>query len=238
MFDMADHEALPNGLQNPMIPTSSNNLFWALPGFTLRWERLCGFPESEPRWMPSPHHCLSPLSSHESCFTFPFTSLILSHWLHPAHFNLIFLPHVPRPSVDESVQRLPCLMQVWKLGTFPPKDQNKQVRVKDHETIGSQAKHKSFEHNIHTRVNSGLPLCTWAGALPSPAPYTEGYMATRICGGRKGTLEHSSQVSVTFQQISHKMLVIFSHPCQNSEARMVWEFWFLTLKLSPEEFKT
>lgn len=115
--------------------------------------------------MPSPQHCLSPLTSRESCFTFPFTLLILSHWLHPAHFNLIFLPHVPRPSVDESVQLLPCLMQVWKLGTFLPKDQNKQVRVKDHETIGSQAKHKSFEHNIHTRVNSGLPLRTWAGAL-------------------------------------------------------------------------
>lgn len=101
-------------------------------------------------------------------FTFPFTSLILAHWLHPAHFNLIFLPHVPRPSVDESVQLLPCLMLVWKLGTFPPKDQNKQVGVKDHKTIGSQAKHKSFEHNIHTRVNSGLPLCTWAGALAFP----------------------------------------------------------------------
>lgn len=121
MFDMADHEALLNGLQNPMIPTSSNNLFWSLPGFTLWWERLCAFPESEPRWMPSPHHRLSPLTSHESCFTFPFTSLILSHWLHPAHFNLIFLPHVPCPSVDESVQLLPCPMLVWKLGNIPLK---------------------------------------------------------------------------------------------------------------------
>lgn len=120
----------------------------------------------------SPPSPLAP-TSHESCFTFPFTSLILSHWLHPAHFNLIFLPHVPCPSVDESVQLLPCPMLVWKLGTFPSKDQNKQVRVKDHETIGSQTKHKSFEHNIHTRVNSGLPLCTLAGALPPspPPPY-------------------------------------------------------------------
>lgn len=149
-----------NGLQDQTIPASSNNSFWSSPGFTLWWERLCVFSEPKPRWMPPPRSPrLCPLQ--ESCIPFP-VPLTLSHWLHPAHFNLIFLPHVPRPSVHESVQILPWLRLVWKLGTSP-KDQNRQGRGKDHKVTGSQAKHKSCEYNICTRTNIWFPLCTWAG---------------------------------------------------------------------------
>lgn len=49
----------------------------------------------------------------------PVHSLPLAPWLHPAHFNLIFLTHVPHPSRDESVWLLPCLMFVLKVRTFP-----------------------------------------------------------------------------------------------------------------------
>jgi hypothetical protein len=83
----------------------------------LWWRRPGTFSDPEPRWM-SPDHCR--LDSH---FITSAASLSPSLRLHPAHFNLIFLPHVPRPSGDESVQLLPCLMLVSKLGTFP-KDQN------------------------------------------------------------------------------------------------------------------
>lgn len=123
MSDMAGHEALLNVLQNPTIPTHSNHWFWSLPGFTLWWARPCAFFGARAKMdaISSPRPRLWP--RHESCITFP--SPTLSHWLHPAHFNLIFLPHVPRPSVGESVQLLLSLKLVWKRGTFP-KDQNKQ----------------------------------------------------------------------------------------------------------------
>lgn len=118
---------------------------------------------SSPRPRRWPHH--------ESCIPSPFMSLTLSHWLHPAHFNLIFLSHVPCPSVDESVQLLPS-----DAGLKPrniSQRQNKQVRGKDHKTTGIWAKHKSFKYNICTRTHICLPLCTWAvtqegGGCPCP----------------------------------------------------------------------
>ena len=64
--------------------------------------------------------CLWP--QHESSITLPFTSLALSHWLHPAHFNLISPPHVPRPSVDESGW---CLMLVLNQEHSPKTKTNK-----------------------------------------------------------------------------------------------------------------
>lgn len=138
--------------------------FLLFTGFTSWWERPCVLQDSGPRlW-----HLLtsaSPRPRHESSITFPFTSLALSHWLHPAHFNLISLPHVPRLSVGESGDwLLPLSDAGLKLGTFP-KDQNKQVRGKDHKTIRIQPKHESSEHSTHTRMNTWLPLCTWVHRL-------------------------------------------------------------------------
>lgn len=152
----------------------------------------------------------SPLTSSWKLHHFPLRVTHPPHWLHPAHFNLIFLPHVPRLSVDESLQLLPCLMLVLNLRTFP-KDQNKQGK-KDHKTTRIQPKHKSFEHNICPRMNIWHPLCTWAdpslrlsrkevGALALTGSYT----ATRICG-KSRTLKGLGS-SFHFNRYHHEMAV-------------------------------
>lgn len=122
MFDMADHEAQLNGLQNPMILTAG------ITCFDLYLASPCGRGRAPFRTLSQDGcHLLttaSPLTSSRELHHFPLRFTHPPHWLHPAHFNLIFLPHVPRLSVDESL-RLLCLMLVLKLRTFP-KDQNKQ----------------------------------------------------------------------------------------------------------------
>lgn len=96
MSDMADHEALLNGLQNPMIPTHSHHWFWSLPGFTLWWERPCAFLVSEPRWMPSPHHGLASglvtraasLSLHSPAHTDYTQHILILSFSHTSHVRL------------------------------------------------------------------------------------------------------------------------------------------------------
>lgn len=95
---------------------------------------------------------------HESRVTLPFTALSLSHWLHPAHFYLIFLSHVPCLSGDESVQLLRCLMVVLKLG-MSSKDQNKQEKKITHT-------HTKNESNLNTSsVNTIYALRWTCGSL-------------------------------------------------------------------------
>lgn len=120
---MADHEAQLNGLQNPVILTAG------ITCFALYLASPCGRGCVPFRTLSQDGcHLLtiaSPLTSSWELHHFPLSFTHPPHRLHPAHFNLIFLPHVPRLSVDESLRLLPCLMLVLKLGTFP-KDQNKQ----------------------------------------------------------------------------------------------------------------
>lgn len=123
MFDMADHEAQLNGLQNPMILTAG------IICFDLYLASPCGRGCAPFRTLSQDGgHLFTtalPLTSSWELHHFPLRFTHPIHWLHPAHFNLIFLPHVAHQSVDESPRLLPCLMLVLKLRTFP-KDQNKQ----------------------------------------------------------------------------------------------------------------
>lgn len=184
MFDMADHEAQLNGLQNPMILTAGItcfDLYLASPGgrgrvpFRTLSQDGCHLLTTA-----------SPLTSSRELHHFPLRFTHPPHWLHPAHFNLIFLPHVPRLSVDESL-RLLCLMLVLKLRTFP-KDQNKGKRSQNNKTP-TLNKYKSSEHNLRARMNTGI-LCVPEQILhygyPEgrlvPLPCTESYTAPRICG--------------------------------------------------------
>lgn len=106
----------------------------------------------------------SPLTSSQEPHHSPLHSLPLAPWLHPAHFNFIFLTHVPHPSRDESVWLLPCLMLVLKVRTFP-KDRKQTKGKKDHKTIRIQSKHKHFEYSICPRMNTWFPLYTWQDPL-------------------------------------------------------------------------
>lgn len=156
MFDMADHEAQLNGLQNPMILTAG------ITCFDLYLASPCGRGCEPLRTLSQDgFHLLttaSPLTSSRELHHFPLRFTHPPHRLHPAHFNLIFLPHVPRPSVDESLRLLPCLILVLKLKNIPKRP--KQTRGKDHETTRIQPQYKSFEHNICTRMNTWHRLCT------------------------------------------------------------------------------
>lgn len=164
---MADHEALFSGsrIQGYWQATITCFLLFTWLHLTVG-EAVCPAGLWAKMRVAPPHQCLASTSARKQHhLPLHFTSLALSHWLHPAHFNLISLPHVPRPSVGESGDwLLPLSDAGLKLGTFP-KDQNKQVRGKDHKTIRIQPKHESSEHSTHTRMNTWLPLCTWVHRL-------------------------------------------------------------------------
>lgn len=154
---MATQEAQFNGLQNPMILIRSNKVSASLPGFALWWER----PRVIKTLGQGEHHLLttaSPLPSTRSSTTFPFTSLALSHWLHPAHFNLISLPHVPRPSADES-------------GNYPLSDAgllNQEMFPQDQNKRGEEIT-KWQESNLNTSPLNTVHALGWTlGFLCAP----------------------------------------------------------------------
>lgn len=79
-----------------------------------------------------------------------------------------------------------------------------------------------------------LHYCYPEGRLV-PLPCTESHTATRPCR-KPRTLKGPGCCYISTDTTT--WLFIFSYSCQDSEAKMVREFWFLTLKLSPEEFPT
>lgn len=236
---MATQEAQFNGLQNPMILISSNKVSASLPGFALWWER----PRVIKTLGQGEHHLLttaSPLPSTRSSTTFPFTSLALSHWLHPAHFNLISLPHVPRPSADES-GNYPLSDAGLKPGNVPPRP--KQTWRRDHKMTRIQPKHKSSEHSTCTGMNTWLPLCTWKDPLVGDGAGVLVPLTTQKATWQQGPMESlhclsRAKNSVTSPQISLQVLCSSLPTLQASEVKMAWEIWFLISNLSPEKFQT
>lgn len=79
-----------------------------------------------------------------------------SHWSHPAHWALIYLPHSPRPSVGESVQWLPCLMLVLKVNIPRRPKQTSQMKRSQNKTPAC------------TQPGTAVHARGWTQAPPAP----------------------------------------------------------------------